>query len=234
MSKKLLTSLLTATIVMVSSVVAFAAPTSVGELGGDPSNIEHEGEVKKPTISVEIESAATKIVANPYGLAIEGAEIKDDQGATIGYETLVGDTITVTNKSNMQIAVGITGKVDAASTIKLATDPKTMAADTKNKNLYVQGVITDNAGNAMLVKKGGKEIAPVVFTAKGAAFTDPVLAAGTGTAAAAEGGVVKVVISGATSFPATDAWNDDDTFSVTTTFDIKASTADTSVFATGS
>jgi len=262
MNKKLVSILLTATMVLSSSFIAFADdPTppsfSGGALGSthgddkDANSIDYTGTVELPIINVEIAGSKAGVVANPYGLTVEGVTVDDGED----YPTLIGDVITITNKSNMKIGLGITGKVepfksgDKDSQVKIATDPKAMHSDTKNKNVYVEGFIASDAwtaeaksGGKMAVK--GKEVAPVVFTAKGAAFTDPILEAGTKdgdnvTAATFEEdsntgfgttGTIKLVIDGETSFPEGAAWEETDTFKVTTTFDIKAANAAPTTF----
>jgi hypothetical protein len=231
MNKKLVATLLAVSMVISSSVMAFASVSS--------DEIKHSGVVETPTISVTFHQDNANITANPYGLTIGGKST-----------TLIGDTITVTNDSNMRVAVGITGKVtvsDNNSDLKIVTSKTGMGTSKKNadgtttwtdaptvtqyKQLYVEGLVTKDGSKKMTIynSKTQKEdpISPLVYTTKGAAITtEPVLDANTGSGVKS----IQFVIQGATSYPADKEWTSKDAFKVSTAFDIKASDKDVSTF----
>jgi len=226
MSKKLLAGILSAVMIVSSSVMAFAAApgATVDGLGGESSSLAYESSLEAPIINVVIAGAREGVVANPYGLAVANVTADEDGN----YPTLVGDKITVTNKSNMKIALGIKGTITLGSgQVKIAADEASMKSNVKDKLLYVEGYVTDNTDDETEIMVKGKAVPHTVFTAKGTPFAnEPVLAARSAEDTAASNGVIKVIIDGATSFPESSAWNTDDSFTVTTTFDIKATTAD--------
>jgi hypothetical protein len=252
MNKKLLAILLTAAMTIGSAVGVFAAEpvTSVSFSGinkKEPTTgaIEHEGRVEEPNISITISALSGNVVANPYGLAIEGVEKLNDGT----YPTLVGDTITISNNSNMKVSLGIKGALTGVGgdLTVLTSAPKDTLA--KAKQLYVQAKVFDADTDAPLytyTEKNGvitpkSEVAPLVYKKianpekdkPGEIALRPVLAAGDGTKPADAKGVVKVVISGATTFTTETEWTEADTFHVVTTFDIQATNERESVYSNG-
>jgi hypothetical protein len=229
MNKKLLAILLTVAMALGTTLTAFAAdPKSVSfngsEAAGEGQTIEHEGTVQPVTISVTISALSGNIIANPYGLEVDGKT-----------DSLIGDEITVSNNSQMKIALGIKGVIDltdstlvtsgtgANCTILTAAPAANVTTLPQKKTLYVQAVVKDK-DKAKSMVTNANATAPITLvygtTAKDIQ-TKPVLAAGTGTAPASDGtGECVVVISGATQFPASDKWVASDTFKVKTTFDI--------------
>jgi len=241
MNKKLIAILLTAALMVGSTVSAFAASTSFNAIGTkafdetEPASIAHDGEVAVPKISVTISSLSGNVWANPYGLEVLNAKGETTQ------DTLVGDIVTVSNNSNMKVSVGIGGYVSVDGEkpeIKVVTTkPKTVVA--KDKTVYVQAIVYNMAEDVLYTQKIGsdgkpvavKAVAPMVYTQKTDKSKDaimalrPVLAAGTGESPiddAGKTGEIQIKITGATTYTENGSWTDKDTFKVNTTFDIKA------------
>lgn len=248
MNKKLIAILLTAALMVGSTVSAFAASTSFNAIGGadinnvEPASVEHTGDVKVPKISVTISSLSGNVWANPYGLEVLDAEGKTTQ------DTLVGDIITVSNNSNMKVSVGIGGYItiddnENEQKVKVVTTkPKSVIA--KDKTVYVDAMVWDMSGKKVLhtqkvtttstgtsveaVKPVAAMIYPQSTTQKpnkASMALRPVLAAGTGEAPIADTartGEIQIKLTGATTYTEDGAWNASDTFKVNTIFDIKA------------
>lgn len=244
MNKKLLAILLTVAMVLGTTLTAFAAdPVSVSFNGSETTgqSIEHEGKVQPVTISVTISALSGNIIANPYGLDVDGKT-----------DSLIGDEITISNNSNMKVALGIKGVItfptdselgetksttnngkttttSTATNVNILTAKPAANATTlpQKKTLYVQAAVKKKGNNKDYMVASETAKTPIVLvyglTAKDIQ-TKPVLAAGTGSAPATDGsGECVVVISGATQFPADKKWTSNDTFKVTTTFDIGGS-----------
>jgi len=248
MNKKLIAILLTAALMVGSTVSAFADSTSFNAIGGadinnvEPASVEHTGDVKVPKISVTICSLSSNVWANPYGL-----EVLDAKGKTT-QDTLVGDIITVSNNSNMKVSVGIGGyievpaRTDSKPGIKVVTTkPKSVVA--KEKTVYVDAVVWDMSDTKVLhtqkvttsngnpTVEAVKPVAAMIYTQKtekskpASIALRPVLAAGTGDAPIADTartGEIQIKLTGATTYTEDGAWDSADKFKVNTIFDIKA------------
>lgn len=240
MKKKLLALVLAATMVIGMGISASAADVSTGDVSGQlvSGTIDLDADVEECTILVTI-SKTGDVIANPYEL-----EVTDARTSTNVTDSLVGATITVENKSNVPIAVNITGKLTLASTVTAGTTLAAVEANTTAKQVYVQALVFKSGTTDTYLNKATynaksetytvAQVAPLVYSAKGTSIaTVPVLAAkdkakadlystklSDKTAMSVE--AIDVVISGATSNPATATWKDGtDTVKVTTVYDLK-------------
>ena len=238
MKKKLIGLMFAATMLFGASMTVFAGDASGNDVSGNEvidvsgnsvignGDIEMKGEIKKPRLSVTI-TKGTKIIANPYGLSVDGVT-----------DTLIASDITFKNNSDIPLAIGLKGSVelptypdDADKKVKvtLASDLSSVE-DATTKMVFVQAGIEDGSGNKL--KSRGKDVTLVyaASTRPAALEENPVLAK-QGGAKTGESDTMKVKITGATSKSATSEWDaEKDKFTVTTTYDIQFATTDPSTF----
>lgn len=234
MKKKLIGLMFAATMLFGVSMTAFAADASgndVVDVSGNnvvgTGDIEMTGEVKKPTLSVTI-TKGTKVIANPYGLTVNGVE-----------DTLIGSDIKFENKSDVPLAIGLKGSItlptyaesvakDAKVTI--ASDSATLK-DATTKMVFVQAGFEDGTGNKLKTSRGQEVTLVYGPSTRPAALEETPVLAKTGDATAGVSSTMVVKIGGGTSKSATSEWDaEKDKFTVTTTYDIQFATTEPSKF----
>ncbi len=196
--KKLLSLVLAAATMLCLCAPAFA----------DEQNMNITATTNVPTMKVVVPKNP-KITFNPYGLDV-----------TVGEDTvsdvIIADPMVVENQSNVpvKVAIKVTGTVKGhaafATSAPTSTDTKNSvyllltAAVVKDK-AAAEGLVAGTAGadGVHVVSTTAKEVKG--FEAKADASVKNVLAKGTGTAAATEGGFMGLLFSGScTEKPAQD------------------------------
>lgn len=238
MKKKILSLVLAAAMTAGVSMTAFATYNETMENAGAGKPIEMEATLLNGAISMTITDAGG-VQVNPYGLV--KASTYFDSG-----KTFKGASIKFVNNSDMAIEVGLKGMLsmktpytDATpklNQVTFASDARTVQTAT-TKMVYVQALVVDKADDGgykflaasdakYLTNAKGTFVAPLVYAARAVPIdTNPVLAAGSGTApdpAAGTSSEMVVIISGETSASLTSPWDEEkDLFVVTTTYDLK-------------
>ena len=176
-------------VMMLGAVPAFADDaTAVGE-----QKFEAAATVQTPTIKVTLGAVNGKVTANPYNISVA-----DTKMGTVT-DSLIGDVISVINKSNVGVQIGVTGAITLGSnsTVSILSSEDALAtaqAEQKKNGVLVEAKTYSTFTEATETGKTGTfsgqaENCTVVYSAAGKKMaTVPVLAAGTGVAAAANGG----------------------------------------------
>lgn len=240
MKKKLLGLALAATMLLGTSVTAFAAdaPTSTsnndvtGNATANGTAITYQTDVKTPVLKVNVTVAdgTNKVIVNPYKLSVYD---------NVSGQTLVVPDIVFKNVGDVAVSVEIKGQVSHNNNVSLSALAAAPATST-TKQVYVAASFTDVSGNAMLTAKdaGNSKVKDLVYTKAGASLTGtsiPVLArkyqsGGSGTEAAlpADGNSshasqnLKISFGNSWSCASTtSAWSDADKFDVITTYNLK-------------
>lgn len=202
MKKKLIGAVLTAVMLLGTSIVVCAAPTVSGNdiSGNDPwdsvsgnditTTISGNDEILRPgcgsneiifngeveTVHLELTiTQSGRIIANPYGLTNSTLGLNADT-------TLTPAVIKFENKSDAAVSVGLTGAVklyydgvdNMEDMVKIASENVSGAM---GKQLYVQGRISDGNRRYLATAKDGI-VPPIVYSEEGAAVKSaPVLTA---------------------------------------------------------
>lgn len=229
MKKKMIGFLFAAAMLFGASMTAFAATDASGNdvtevsgndvLGGN--SIDMDSEVKVPHLEVTI-TAGTKVIANPYGL-------EDAAAGLTAEETLKGSEIKFENKSDTEIAVNLTGKIQLAAydTSVVAADKVTVATSAtslntaKTKQVFVQAEITDGNAKKLQTTAGTAAEKALVYSATGAKLSNAPVLAALGKAEDTKSDTIILTITGGTSKSPTSQWTDADAFTVVTTYDIQ-------------
>lgn len=111
MKKKLLSMVLAGALVLSAGSVSQAADNS--------KTFDVTGTYTEPTITVTLSNASTQLAINPYGLtqAVTGIVVGDD----LQKEQLVNKVETITNASNVALAVNAKVSATPSGNLKLAT-----------------------------------------------------------------------------------------------------------------
>jgi hypothetical protein len=238
MNKRLLVSLLTAAMVLGSTFTVLAGePKTIDHITTDTettNEITQKADIEKPVISVTIGATRGKMLANPYGLDI-GATFTDLDAAN-ATKTFVGDNYTISNNSNIPLAVGVKGtiKLGTGSALKVVSEEPATDTLGKYNQVYVYGIVANKDATNFMTDAGvGTKSAalPVVYSTKGTKLTkDPILAKGDPVDPsdaskgykAVDAGVIQVIVDGMTTYSESAGWDSTkDKFDVITRFDIK-------------
>ena len=221
--KKIVSTILAATMALSLSATAFAA----GGAATDPlkQSTEIAGTTQAPTIAITV-PATGAVVVNPYKM-----EVSPSGGTTSGDEVtdqIISATQWVENKSNvaMKVAATVTGKVEgnaklnATTTIVDPSNTKAKPLTTNSVYLVFESVVTDDGTSAVTWSgaSAATGIEKVVVAAKATTAELGTLAAGTGAAAASADGYLAFHLAGDAVDTPTIAWTANDKVAVTVAF----------------
>lgn len=211
MKKKLLAVALTATMLVGSSLTAFASSTTditSATEGVYGATIEGDTEVKVPTISVTVPTDLGNIGLNPYQMTFTptGGEESTDQ--------IISATHEIVNGSDVAIAVNVAelkGTADSPSQAVFVTAAPTEKITTKAVFMYL---VVDKKGADLAVAYDSKATNQILVGTKPVAKTNLiVLDADGGTAPTAE-----FTFRGSLATNPATAWSGDDKFKVSLKF----------------
>lgn len=136
-AKKVIATLLAATMVMSTSVMAYAAEiTTPGESGTYTSTVTGDSAIQTPTIKITVPTTVSMTI-DPYKIAEKNQIVSDDQ--------------FIINKSNVPISVGVglyATKKTEASDITLATAALKGSETTKSVFAYLDMVSSEDGSTA--------------------------------------------------------------------------------------
>ncbi|MDE6636476.1 MAG: hypothetical protein K2K09_07740 [Lachnospiraceae bacterium] len=150
MKKKILSMALACALVLSASQTAGAADTEITAPDATSkayeSKVEVSADVSTPTIKITLsDTSAKKVGINPYGLKYEAASGKEVTDAIANLEE------TITNESDVAIAVNVTTKVEVAqnSGAVIATSALKGTETTKSVFSLLQVKAKDSAADAL-------------------------------------------------------------------------------------
>lgn len=163
--KKMLSLVLTSALVLSASSVSQAASTEVSKTDGRyaAGEVKVVSEFAVPTIKVELSNTTNKKIAiNPYGLTltVAGIPVGDD----LQKEQLVNKVETITNDSEVALAVNATVSAVIKGKAKLATAPIQSSEKTNSIFAYLQIDVGDDIISA--TEYDAKSTNQAVFAAK--------------------------------------------------------------------
>lgn len=136
MKKQILSMVMAGALVMSASTVAFAADAQVTAPNSDgaySSEVTATGETKVPTIDITLSDTSSKKVGlNPYGLKYSVDTLTDATDAIVTKEE------TITNASDVPIAINATTSAEAKGEVVLASAALKGTETTKSVFAYLQ------------------------------------------------------------------------------------------------
>lgn len=208
MKRKLVASLLIGTMLLGTSLTAFAEDTSVetpGESGLYEAEVKGEAAPELPTIKVTVPTTAN-LALNPYKM-----EVENEEGDTLTDKIVTVDSV-ISNESDVKVAVNVSSfkaTVGTDSAVVFASAPFTEGKEPTTKSVFAY---LDIVGEDEEHKPFDKTADGQLVLSDKAAKKDNMFVLD------AEDGTAKFAIKGDVASKPTIAWTEKDTFETSLKF----------------